>query len=769
MGFDGILDLPCISKVSFVIYVMGNLLAPSAKHDYATTDFWGALKDPDTIDRFNWCRYVHTLVLEAAQKVRNEVVIKGRVSALTGCHLFLQVLYLDNIDLGGLSMNHNDVPRIKVFNQEILRRMAVSCASRGEQDFLCFISIRHRTLSAYMRSSYESDDPAIVNDVPTQMPPPLAPVLLPYTNELGEVVMVPSENYPLREAKDFAAYMNAKYPFLVKHYVLDYFKQENARMMRDIAQLRQSVLRRNADFFDWFVQNVGLHNVLHMHKKPSTPSNQGSISSIRSDGSTKQVVGKQMLLAQTHTSSCNAAGRPAPTRIYGTGKRGGGDTPDQPVHKRPAHIVPLNTKMANSTVNDAPRDDMTESLPTPVMPHAPVHGDPYVPDKKNGPPMNEPKSDVIDVPSFDLGISFTPAPESYKTPLEQIIRTKPVQSPAEFPSLSPVADEHSANTAKLSPKSATIEHASMVVFEQLAMLDDASSQPDGAMYAEPVREPYERAVVEHHQPETYISFSAQGHPAPDTEMLDMFAIWLKNGNFGKRTSCWIVHPYPKKLLVSAADIHDNFTCANLFGDNLVDAIIRRFNQLDITLGQGVTAFHWRHFLESDFAMLTLGGQPAHEAMSILHQFLHVDYSVPRCRMVIAPVLVDQIWCAYMFEIHTSNIHILDPAHSEARLAAHEFIAVNLISALGRCTEAFYDNWYLSPAEEWKTNYPKLTANAVPAGTCMLQMARPYNGTSLEFDLDQESLDITRKQLIFQALSMANNQADVPGALARIIC
>jgi hypothetical protein len=55
-------------KIAFVIYVMGHLFVPSVKHDHGNTDFWGALKDPDLIDRFNWCRYVYTYVLEGAKR-----------------------------------------------------------------------------------------------------------------------------------------------------------------------------------------------------------------------------------------------------------------------------------------------------------------------------------------------------------------------------------------------------------------------------------------------------------------------------------------------------------------------------------------------------------------------------------------------------------------------------------------------------------------------------------------------------------------------------
>ncbi|CAN6211485.1 unnamed protein product [Urochloa humidicola] len=73
--------------VAFVIFVMGHMLAPNAKHGYSQTDFWGALNNPEQIYRFNWCRYVYSYVLDSARRVRDEIVRKGNVSYLTNiCH-----------------------------------------------------------------------------------------------------------------------------------------------------------------------------------------------------------------------------------------------------------------------------------------------------------------------------------------------------------------------------------------------------------------------------------------------------------------------------------------------------------------------------------------------------------------------------------------------------------------------------------------------------------------------------------------------------------
>ena len=81
-------------KVAFVVFVVAHLLAPCTKHDQVNLDFWGALKNPAALERYNWCRYVYGHVVEAAQKVRSEIISKGHATYLLGCHYFLQVSYL---------------------------------------------------------------------------------------------------------------------------------------------------------------------------------------------------------------------------------------------------------------------------------------------------------------------------------------------------------------------------------------------------------------------------------------------------------------------------------------------------------------------------------------------------------------------------------------------------------------------------------------------------------------------------------------------------
>jgi len=92
---DGFKVAFVVFVIAFVVFVIGHLLAPCVKHDQVHLDFWGALKNPAFLERYNWCRYVYGHVLEAAQKVRSEIINKSRVTSLSGCQYFLQVIILN--------------------------------------------------------------------------------------------------------------------------------------------------------------------------------------------------------------------------------------------------------------------------------------------------------------------------------------------------------------------------------------------------------------------------------------------------------------------------------------------------------------------------------------------------------------------------------------------------------------------------------------------------------------------------------------------------
>jgi hypothetical protein len=81
-------------RVAFGVFVVSNLLSPSAKFDYASIDYWNAIQDPDSIISYDWSEYVIVRLLEAVRKLKQDISINIKFPNITGCCTFLQVYNL---------------------------------------------------------------------------------------------------------------------------------------------------------------------------------------------------------------------------------------------------------------------------------------------------------------------------------------------------------------------------------------------------------------------------------------------------------------------------------------------------------------------------------------------------------------------------------------------------------------------------------------------------------------------------------------------------
>jgi len=79
-------------KVAFVIYIMSTLLSPGSKYNYVSVDYWSALVEPCSIGKFDWSEYVIRKLFQAVVKLKTELQVSNRVSNITGCSIFLQVI-----------------------------------------------------------------------------------------------------------------------------------------------------------------------------------------------------------------------------------------------------------------------------------------------------------------------------------------------------------------------------------------------------------------------------------------------------------------------------------------------------------------------------------------------------------------------------------------------------------------------------------------------------------------------------------------------------
>jgi len=140
--------------------------------------------------------------------------------------------------------------------------------------------------------------------------------------------------------------------------------------------------------------------------------------------------------------------------------------------------------------------------------------------------------------------------------------------------------------------------------------------------------------------------------------------------------------------------------------------------------------------------------------------------------IVVPVLVEHVWCAYMFDMHHAEVHVLDPAYASSRYHAHQEIYKMLLRTLCDSVVCFFEGWLLNPIESWKLQYPMLflaDINRDETGFAMLHYARNFNGVQLEEAVNKDSIMSIRHSMLVDILMMEDNAAQLPESLLRCLC
>lgn len=112
-------------RASF-IFAVSYFLAPKGRPAKVNNEILESLLDTDSIMNTNWASYVLLSLREASAKLKRELMAKTKSVTLDGCLLLLQVVYLDNLDLGISSTRHEALPRVKDFSFRKLDTMIIA-------------------------------------------------------------------------------------------------------------------------------------------------------------------------------------------------------------------------------------------------------------------------------------------------------------------------------------------------------------------------------------------------------------------------------------------------------------------------------------------------------------------------------------------------------------------------------------------------------------------------------------------------------------------
>ena len=88
-----------------------------------------------------------------------------------------------------------------------------------------------------------------------------------------------------------------EHPFFTQErtYAIDYIKNFNSLVMKEITILRASIMRRNAHLVDWLADNFGATQMQMIHKKPA-PSDTATATVTRGNVTQSKAQGPVFLI-----------------------------------------------------------------------------------------------------------------------------------------------------------------------------------------------------------------------------------------------------------------------------------------------------------------------------------------------------------------------------------------------------------------------------------------------------------------------------------------
>ncbi|PNT62770.1 hypothetical protein BRADI_4g07956v3 [Brachypodium distachyon] len=246
-------------KMAYVIIVMGHMLSPSTKYDHVNADFLGALRCTEEIGQYNWCAYIIKGIIDAANKVQDDITKNRVVSNIAGAHIFLQVHYLDNLLLGPLQPKKNIFPRCKVFPTDVINKLILADTKPGGGYGACKFNARGISIAPTPSTSHIVAAASTINPLKNQMgatPATSAPLFSNVPPTYSATAALTAATLP--------RFLREKYPQLNNTALADAFKQYNANMTRAMNERhsaeKNSTLQQNLWLADKVLRFISSHS-----------------------------------------------------------------------------------------------------------------------------------------------------------------------------------------------------------------------------------------------------------------------------------------------------------------------------------------------------------------------------------------------------------------------------------------------------------------------------------------------------------------------------
>ncbi|XP_044424686.1 uncharacterized protein [Triticum aestivum] len=800
-------------KVAYVVCAVTYVLAPPLKHNYFLTEYWGGLHTPDLIHMYNWGKYVREEVLLSAGRVKSEL-LGGKVkSNISGCTFFIQVFYLDNLDLEDENLPHDVFPRFKVYDQKKINMVIEKDTSAGKNADIVIYGLLLPRLAhtvCYSRNRASMSFIGKIADIGDgssryQRAPMIEEIVTILVEKVGQYSS--RCRAALQAASKKGAKINKKHADGWDGVVREtdiFIEEETSKMLADIDEISETVRQNNKRPREQDYQGDDVSPEESGEESPFSP--RSAICPVNTD---KRNVDDGNPIHRSNDSQ--RGGSPKRARVEETE-----EDPD------PA-IKNLEGLVAAADQDNEVTNDTVVHEQMPIQAKA-ADGRQWV----YGPnaALN------TEVPSYDLGIDNAGPVLSPGRELSVVAKTQ-----------QPFHIQH--HTAQAGPSRFKIDFTG---FRSKDLMDDFSRAvtPEGTSSVpsanttpvstygknelqgsgldiictpmhraiEPnkaarttlvslnreiaaqeldVREEMEEAAINLNVPQTQDGLSTQpqrkrtvkpgkaarspfvlGYDPPlraPANVEKVFKMFMKEPASARKDN-WVISTQPKYIELSAERIRTNLSEGGVIDNDLMTIAVRRYQQIDYTFALDKDEGCWRHWLEPDFVNHVSRGDVIVRYVQDMFIGEHIKYDVHRCTEFLLNVKFNFTWSTYIWDFVKRRIIVLDPTinngdeSDKVIQSRHRKVADNLHEALQRCIQAFFQGW-APDMTRWNTVFPKGINVGLCSGPDSGVYARHYGrnwmGSKFKRDLNPQHDGVlhSRMNILVDVLGLEGNIGHLP--------
>ncbi|TVU27398.1 hypothetical protein EJB05_30007 [Eragrostis curvula] len=733
-------------KAAFVVFVVGHLLAPTTKNKVGNSSFWGALKNPNEIASYNWGEYVIENLVEAAIKVQTDINTKNKVTNITGCSIFIQILYLDSLKIPGIECPRDVQPRVKAYTCNVLKKMieadqASSSAGSNKRSWGSTVT-RPPVVGTEGQNEADAGTHGQVQFSAGQVPFSAA-----YSIELGRFI---KDNFdsPLNKTQ------------------LDALNVYWTRCSTHFETLKTSLMK----------ESLVLVEFLMCTSNKATKHAPSKVQSAKGNGSTTSGSKRSSDRIQLKTTR----GYESADEGYVLRKKSRTPSFVPTPFKKNTYAHPETILSGPSfpetrdQVNIHPIGKDVGRAPSPTI---------RKPNEKGN--INQSQG-VIEAPSFSLGIDFgnlngpvpnQPSPSVLTTEGQMVegsdksfavSTSTPISAKRMKENKSWSTPDQRLKSSTISPGSMSKLLAGVEVMGRIMKSEDEVNVNVKPFDDDVTESPVVKQAVGICRLAKSPWFYNMNHAVCTDNEASVIQKQVMSCSIADLERIWVAHSHPRYLEATGMNIINSFSMKQAMSYDMYDLVLRRFIQLENNMYIKCNDRRWRHILESDFSVLSQADENPCSMKSIREQFFgeHIKYEINRCRMLIIPTQVLLGWCCYFWDFKKKKIHIIDPSYVKEKddfyQQKHCGIVKKIGADLSKCIDLFFDKWEVH-CGEWEHDFvspPLPLACSHETALLSLFCMAEFDGEAFR-NISKDAYENFKKKLLADLLSIEGNQGASP--------